>query len=317
MLEALLARADVFIENLAPGAVERLGLGADVLRQRFPRLITCSVSGYGAEGPYRRKKAYDLLVQCEAGLLSVTGSPDEPAKVGISVADIAAGMYAYTGILTALYERERTGQGTSFEVAMLDALGEWMAQPLYYCVYGERPAHRTGPRHASIAPYGPYPTGDGSSVFIGVQNDREWAVLCEQILHRRDLIRDPRFAHNTDRVSHNDQLTQLIAAALSAATADEVVAMLDQAGIANARMRTPAEFAEHPQLIARDRWRTVDTPTGAVRALLPPVTVSGREALMGPVPALGEHTQAIRDELGFAAPGTAASEAAGSSAQRR
>jgi itaconate CoA-transferase len=299
VLDALLPGADVLVQNLAPGAAERLGLGGGQLAGRYPRLITCSISGYGADGPYSRKKAYDLLVQCEAGLLSVTGTGDEPAKAGISVADIAAGMYAFSGVLTALYERERTGRGTSLEVAMLDALGEWMSQPFYYSVYGGRPAERTGARHASIAPYGPYPAAGGSQVFLGVQNDREWAVLCEKILGRPELITDGRFATNTDRVAHNDELTVLIAGAFSLVPADQLEARLDQAGLANARMRTPAEFAAHPQLAARDRWREVDSPQGRVRALLPPVTAAGREAAMGAVPALGQHTAAIRAELGL------------------
>jgi crotonobetainyl-CoA:carnitine CoA-transferase CaiB-like acyl-CoA transferase len=300
VLTALLGRADVLVQNLAPGAAERLGLGAPALRERYPALITCSISGYGPDGPYQHKKAYDLLVQCEAGLLSVTGTAAEPAKVGISVADIAAGMYAYSGVLTALYERERTGRGTSFEVAMLEALGEWMSQPFYYSVYGQRPARRTGARHASISPYGPYTAGDGSQVFIGLQNDREWAVLCERILHRPDLVSDDRFRTNTARVTHDDELTPIIDGALKAVPAGELAALLDQAGIANARLRTPAEFAAHPQLQARDRWREVDSPAGPLRALLPPVTVHGREAAMGAIPALGQHTAAIRAELGLA-----------------
>jgi itaconate CoA-transferase len=298
VLTGLLAGADVFVQNLGPGAAERLGLGAETLRARYPRLITCSVSGYGPDGPYRHKKAYDLLVQCEAGLLAVTGSPDEPAKVGISVADISAGMYAYSGILTALYERERTGEGTSLTVAMLDALGEWMSQPVYFSGGGE-PARRTGARHASIAPYGPYAAGDGSAVFLGVQNDREWAALCRLVLARDDLVDDPRFRRNPDRVAHDAELTPIIEAALATSSADEVVARLDAAGIASARMRTPDEFADHPQLAARDRWREVETPGGPIRALLPPVTVAGRTAAMGAVPALGEHTAAVRRELGL------------------
>jgi itaconate CoA-transferase len=297
VLDALINQADVFIQNLAPGAAERLGLGAEILRERHPRLITCTVSGYGSEGPYRSKKAYDLLVQCEAGLLAVTGTPEASVKVGISVADIAAGMYAFTGILAALYERERTGQGTSLQVAMLDALAEWMAQPFYYSVYGQRPLHRTGARHASIAPYGPYAVGDGSSVFIGVQNDREWVALCQEILHRPELIDDPRFAHNPDRVEHQSELELIIEEAMAGMDAEHVVALLDAAGIANAQMRTPVELGTHPQLVARDRWRQVDTPGGPIRALLPPVTVAGREPVMGPVPALGQHTEAIRAEL--------------------
>ena len=295
-MAALLARADVFVQNLAPGAAERLGLGADDLLSRHPRLICCSVSGYGPDGPYAAKKAYDLLVQCEAGLLSVTGTPDVPCKAGISVADIAAGMYAYTGVLTALYERERTGRGSSFEVSLLDALGEWMTQPYYYTVYGQAEVRRTGARHASISPYGPYRAG-GGEVFIGLQNEREWAVLCERVLARPDLVSDERFATNPDRVKHDDELTAIIEGVLASMTPDEVVARLDAAGIASARLRTPAEFAAHPQLEARDRWREADTPGGPVRALLPPVTVPGREAAMGAVPALGQHTESVLAEF--------------------
>jgi itaconate CoA-transferase len=298
VLAALLTRADVFVQNLAPGAADRLGLTAAALRARHPRLICCSVSGYGPDGPYEHKKAYDLLVQCEAGLLSVTGTPEAPAKAGISVADIAAGMYAFSGVLTALYERERTGAGTSVEVAMLDALGEWMSQPYLFAVYGGEPPRRTGARHASISPYGPYAAADGQ-VFVGLQNEREWAVLCRDILGQPELIEDPRFATNTDRVAHDHELTPILEATLRTLTAAEVEARLDSAGIANARLRTPAEFASHPQLAARDRWREVGTPGGPVRALLPPVTVSDREAAMGDVPALGQHTAAILTELGF------------------
>jgi itaconate CoA-transferase len=298
VLAALVARADVFVQNLAPGAADRLGLSADALRRRHSRLICCSVSGYGPDGPYRGKKAYDLLVQCEAGLLSVTGTPDTPAKAGISVADIAAGMYAFTGVLTALYERERTGAGTTVEVAMLDALGEWMTQPYLYAVYGGEQPRRTGARHASISPYGPYAVA-GGQIFLGLQNEREWIVLCRDILGQPELTDDPRFATNTDRVVHDDELTAIIEAALHELTAGEVESRLDAAGIANARLRTPAEFAAHPQLAARDRWRDVGTPGGLVRALLPPVTLDGREAAMGDVPALGQHTAAILAELGL------------------
>jgi itaconate CoA-transferase len=298
VLDALLARADVFVQNLAPGAAGRLGLAAPGLRRRYPRLITCAISGYGPDGPYRHKKAYDLLVQCEAGLLSVTGTPGEPAKAGISVADIAAGMYAYSGILAALYERERTGEGTSLDVSMLEALGEWMSQPFYYSVYGGRPAPRTGARHASISPYGPYAVAGGGQVFLGLQNEREWAILCEKILDRPDLTADPRFATNPGRVAHDGELTEIIEAALAEMPAEALAAALDEAGIANARLRTPAEFAAHPQLRARARWREVDTPGGPVQALLPPVNVPGREAAMGAVPALGQHTESIRAELG-------------------
>jgi len=295
-LAALLARADVFVQNLAPGAAGRLGLGAADLRARYPRLICCSVTGYGPDGPYQDKKAYDLLIQCETGLLSVTGTSEEPCKAGISVADIAASMYAFSGVLTALYERERTGHGSSFDVALVDALGEWMSQPVYYSVYGGQPARRTGAQHASISPYGPYAAG-GGQVFLGLQNDREWAVLCERVLGRPDLVSDERFRTNPDRVAHDAELTCIIESALAALTPDEVAARLDEAGIAHARLRTPAEFARHPQLAARHRWREVGTPGGPVRALLPPVTVPGREAAMGAVPALGQHTAAVLAEL--------------------
>ncbi len=297
VLDELLASADVFVQNLLPGAMGRLGLDAPTLCNRHPRLITCSISGYGAEGPYRSKKAYDLLVQCEAGFLSVTGTPEAPVKAGVSVADISAGMYALTGVLTALYERERTGVGTSVEVAMLDALGEWMSQPYFYDRYGGSPPPRTGARHASIAPYGPYRAGDGGQVFIGVQNEREWTVLCTDVLIRPDLVADPRFVRNSCRVENDAELRVLLEAALAGWTADQVTVRLDEVGIANARLRTMAEFAEHPQLQARDRWRDVGSPAGPLRSLLPPVTVPGREPAMGPVPAVGQHTDAIRAEF--------------------
>jgi len=299
VLSALLSRADVLVQNLAPGAADRLGVGGDVLRERHPALITCSVSGYGAGGPYRNKKAYDLLVQCEAGLLSITGGPGAPAKAGISVADIAAGMYAYSGILAALYERERTGRGISVDVSLLEALGEWMSQPVYFTGDGQHPARRTGARHTSIAPYGPYAAAGGGQVFIGVQNEREWAVLCREILHRPELISDERFATNPDRVAHDQELTAIIERALSGIAPGRLTALLDEAGIASARLRTPQEFAAHPQLAARDRWREVDTPGGPIRAMLPPVTVPGREAAMGAVPAVGQHSAAIRADLGL------------------
>jgi len=306
LLDDMLSCADVFVQNLLPGAVDRLGLDEQTLRERYPRLITCSISGYGSEGPYRTKKAYDLLVQCEAGFLSVTGTPEEPVKAGISIADISAGMYAYTGVLTALYERERTGRGSSFEVAMLDALGEWMGQPYLYAQYGGTPPPRSGARHASIAPYGPYRTGDGATVFMGVQNEREWARLCADVLGEPELATDPRFVRNSKRVENDAELQVLLESALAHMTADEVSARLDEVGIANARLRTMAEFAEHPQLAARDRWRDVESPTGPVRSLLPPVTVRGREAAMRRIPTVGEHTAAVRAE--FSSSGSSSTE---------
>jgi crotonobetainyl-CoA:carnitine CoA-transferase CaiB-like acyl-CoA transferase len=300
LLDELLAHADVFLHNLAPGAVDRLGLGSDTLRRRHSRLITCAISGYGPTGPHSSKKAYDLLIQCESGLLSVTGSPEQPAKVGFSVADVAAGMYAYSGILTALYERERTGEGSDLDVAMLDALGEWMSQPYLYASYGGAPAPRTGARHASISPYGPYRVGDGSQVFIGVQNEREWTELCTRVLSRPDLVTAERFASNSRRVEHDDELRQIMEDSLSALSAAEVVDLLDDVGIANARMRTMEDFAEHPQLAARERWQDVDSPAGPIRSLRPPVVVKDRESAMGAVPALGQHTDAVRSEFGRA-----------------
>jgi itaconate CoA-transferase len=296
LLDALLNRADVFVQNLVPGAVERLGLDAASVRKTRPGLICCSVSGYGPEGPYSSKKAYDLLLQCETGLVMSTGTAEVPSKAGISVADIAAGMYAYSGILTALYDRERTGQGTSLHVAMLDALGEWMSQPAYFSRYGQEPPRRTGARHPSISPYGPFRVS-GGSVFFGIQNEREWLVLCRDILRRGDLATDPRFAANPDRVAHNDELTAIIEDSFAGLRADQVSDMLDRAGIACARLRTPEEFTRHPQLHARGRWRPVRTPGGDIEALLPPVQVAGQNPVMGPVPALGQHTEAIRAEF--------------------
>ena len=279
VLNALLARADVFVQNLVPGAAERLGLGAAELRARHPRLIACSVSGYGPDGPYRHKKAYDLLVQCETGLVMSTGTPETPSKTGFSVADLSTGMYAYSGVLTALYERERTGEGSSLEVSLLDALGEWMGAPFYYHVYGERPARRSGARHAFISPYGPYAAPGGGQVFLGLQNDREWAVLCDRVLGRPELISDARFRTNPDRLAHDNELTVIIEQALAALTAEQATALLDQAGIASARMRTPAEFAAHPQLAARDRWREVGSPGGPVRALMSALWISASQAV--------------------------------------
>lgn len=297
ILDNMLARADVFVQNLVPGAMQRLGLHETALRAKHPRLIICSISGYGDRGPYGNKKAYDLLAQCEAGLLSVTGTPESPSKAGISVADIAAGMYAYTGVLTALYERERTGTGTSFEVATLDALGEWTSQPYFYANYGGTPPRRTYARHASISPYGPYQAVDGAQVFIGVQNEREWSALCTHVLNRPDLAQDHRFRRNSSRLDNDAALRAIIEQTMSELTAEQVVTRLDAHGIANARMRTIDEFAQHPQLAARDRWREVDSPVGPVRSLLPPVTMVDREAAMGAIPALGQHTNAIRAEF--------------------
>ncbi|TME00282.1 MAG: CoA transferase [Chloroflexi bacterium] len=299
IIHQLLEDADVFMQNLAPGAAERLGLGPEVLAQHYPRLIVCGVSGYGASGPYRDKKAYDLLVQGETGLVSVTGTPETPAKVGISIADIAAGMYAYTGILTALYQRERTGKGTVLEVSMFEALGEWMGYPAYYAAYGGPPPPRAGASHATIAPYGPFHTGDGKQVNLGLQNEREWAQFCALVLEQPEMATDPRFDGNAKRVANREALHAMIDAVFSQFTSEEVVARLDRAQIANARMNTMQEFWEHPQLQARQRWREVDSPVGQLQALLPPVTMCDVEPRMDPIPALGEQTEQILRSLGY------------------
>lgn len=296
LLDALIDRADVVVQNLIPGAVERHGLDAETLRAARPRLVHCSISGYGPDGPYRTRKAYDLLVQCETGLVMSTGTPDTPAKAGISIADIATGMYAHTGILTALYDRERTGNGTSLHVAMIDALGEWMSQPAYFSRYGGEPARRSGARHPSISPYGPYRTSDGD-VFLGVQNDREWHALCRDVLRDPDLAGDPRFRTNNDRVANDGELTPIIERALANHSAELVTELLEHAGIANARLRTPEQLTQHPQLHARDRWRAVETPGGTMNSLLPPVVTAEYEPVMGTVPALGAHNDAIRAEF--------------------
>jgi crotonobetainyl-CoA:carnitine CoA-transferase CaiB-like acyl-CoA transferase len=297
VLNRLLARADVFVHNLAPGATERLGFGAERLREEHPRLIDCGISGYGSTGPYRDKKAYDLLVQCETGLVSTTGTPETPSKVGISAADIAAGMYAYTGILTALYMRERTGEGAAFEVSLLEALGEWMGFPAYFTGYGGSQPPRTGASHAAIAPYGPFEAGDGRVVFLGLQNEREWVKFCEAVLERSELETDPRFDTNSRRVENGEELDEAIEEAFKDLSSEDVISRLDEARIANARMRTVQEFLDHPQLEARDRWREVDSPVGPIRALVPPVTMQGVESVMEPIPEVGEHTDAILEEL--------------------
>jgi len=305
-MQALVAVADVFVQNLAPGAAERLGLGAAYLRAKHPGLIHVSISGYGTGGPYTTKKAYDLLVQCEAGLVSITGTADEPAKVGISVADIAAGMYAYTGVLTALLRKGRTGSGATVEISMLEALGEWMGFPMYYSWYGGQPPLRSGASHAAIAPYGPFPCARGEQVFLGIQNEREWAVFCDKVLDSPELAVDERFVSNSLRVAHTKDLTAEIAKAFSTVSADKAVDRLEEAGIANARLRDPVGLVGHEQLAARDRWREVDSPVGPIKALIPPATLDGEEPVMGPIPAPGEHTEQILAELGMSSTPTGA-----------
>jgi itaconate CoA-transferase len=301
VLEKLLTAADVFVENLAPGAAARLNLDGDALLRRYPRLIACSVSGYGSSGPYAAKKAYDLLVQSEVGLISLTGTEAHPSKVGISVADIAAGMYAFSGVLAALYARTSSGLGAVVRTSLFDALGEWMSAPAYYTAYGGTPPPRSGAHHASIAPYGPYGTREGGPVYFAIQNPREWSRFCRDVLRRPDMEDDDRFRTNRYRVRHRQALDEAIARAFSELTSDEVVARLEASGIANARLGSIGEFPEHPQLRARDRWREIDSPAGPLRALLPAVQIDGVEAVMGAVPSLGQHTDAILAELGFGA----------------
>ncbi|MCY7341399.1 MAG: CoA transferase [Pseudonocardia sp.] len=303
VMAKLLARADVFVQNLAPGSAERLGLGAGQLRERHPRLITCSVSGYGPDGPYRDAKAYDLLVQAEAGLVAVTGTADEPAKAGIPAADIGAGMYAFAGILAALYDRERTGVGTHLEISLFDALVEWMGFPLLYTAGSGAPPPRTGTSHAAIAPYGTFTAGDGTEVVLGIQNEREWVAFGVTVLGRPELATDPRFSTGARRVEHRAALHAEIDAVFSTLTGEQVGARLQEARIAHARRREVAEVLEHPQLGARGRWTTVGSPVGPVPALLPPITLPGRPPRMDPVPAVGEHTAQILHWLDEGRPG--------------
>jgi crotonobetainyl-CoA:carnitine CoA-transferase CaiB-like acyl-CoA transferase len=302
VVQALVARADVFVQNLAPGAAERLGLGAEELRAKHPRRIHCSISGYGAGGPYTDKKAYDLLVQCESGLVLVTGTAETPVKVGISVADIAAGMYAYSGILTALLRRGATGEGATLEVSMLEALAEWMGFPMYYGWYGGADPVRSGASHSAIAPYGPFPCGDGGQVFLGIQNEREWAAFCAKVLGEPELATDARFLTNTLRVAHREELSAVVAEAFAGLATDAVVDRLEDTGIANARLRDLHGLVEHEQLAARGRWREVGSPAGPLRALEPPAMPDGEEPVMGAIPAVGEDTERILAELGLAVP---------------
>lgn len=299
VLEALLARADILVQNLAPGAAGRMGLAFAALHPRLPRLIVCDISGYGDEGPYRDRKAYDLLIQAAAGLVSLTGTPDHPSRAGASVADIAAGMTAHSGILAALLQRARTGKGIRVEVSMLEALTEWVSNALYYSRYGGTEPARAEASHPAIAPYGPHRTGDGRTVIFGLQNAREWVAFCEKVLDDPSLAADPRFADNPGRVANRAELTALIERRFAPLSLAETVALLDAAGIANAPMNTMADVWGHPQLAARDRWREVATPAGLIAALRPPANLSDAPAVMGPVPAVGEHTHAILAELGY------------------
>ncbi|THC50128.1 CaiB/BaiF CoA-transferase family protein [Streptomyces sp. A1499] len=300
VLEELLAKADVFVQNLAPGAATRLGLGAPELQGRHPRLIPCTISGWGTDGPWADRKAYDLLVQCQTGLLQLTGTPDEAVRAGISVADIAGGMYAYSGILSALFTRATTGRAPTVEVSLFDALAEWVSQPAYYTRYGGAQPPRVGARHATVAPYGVFTAADGKDVMLSVQNEREWAAFCREFLGRAELADDPRFATGSGRVAHREALEAIVSVRFAELGGDEAAALLDRAGVANAGVNSVHDFLAHPVLTERGRWRDIRVP-GAdepVQALLPPAVLSGVTPRMDPVPDAGEHTEAILAELG-------------------
>ena len=299
VLAQLLQGADVLVQNLAPGAAARLGLSFEALHQRHPQLVVCDISGYGSDGPYRDKKAYDLLIQSESGFLSITGSPDEPAKAGCSIADIAAGMYAYSSILAALIQRGKTGKGSRIDVSMLESMVEWMGYPLYYAYDGATPPPRAGAAHATIYPYGPFPAGDGKTVMLGLQNEREWGAFCTMVLQRPELATDERFASNSRRVANRQALRALIDEVFLTLDAEALIARLEEAQIANARMNDMHGVWQHPQLKARRRWTEVDTPAGPAPALLPPGTGEAFAPRMDAVPALGEHTENILCALGW------------------
>jgi itaconate CoA-transferase len=299
IVHQLLGKADVLVQNLAPGAAARMGFSFDALKDTYPRLIVCDISGYGADGPYRDKKAYDLLIQSESGLLSVTGTPETPSKAGCSIVDIACGMYAYSNILAALIQRGRTGEGCRLDVSMLESMVEWMSFPLYYAYDGAEPPVRAGASHATIYPYGPFPAGDGKVVMLGLQNEREWAVFCDKVLERPDLKTDPRFSSGPRRSATRKELYAIIVEALSGLTAQQVVERLDAAQIGNARMNDMHEVWDHAQLRARSRWVEVDTPAGRIAALLPPGVPASFDPRMDPIPGIGQHTDAILGELGY------------------
>jgi crotonobetainyl-CoA:carnitine CoA-transferase CaiB-like acyl-CoA transferase len=301
ILRRLVERSDVLLQNLAPGAAARLGLSYEALKSHNPRIIVCDISGYGESGPFAQKKAYDLLIQAESGLISVTGTPETPSRVGISGADIATGMYALTGILSALLRRERSGEGANVKIAMLDALGEWMMYPMYRAAYANSPMPRSPTSHPALAPYGAHRTKDGEVIF-GLQNEREWVVFCDKVLRRPEVRSDPRFVTMDARREHRAELTALIEDLFTTMTSLEVVKILDEAGIANGRLNQSMDVWNHPQLAARDKWREVNTPKGPVRALLPPFTFTDQEAVMGDVPALGQHTDEVLRELGYTDP---------------
>jgi itaconate CoA-transferase len=299
IVRQLLERADVLVQNLAPGAAGRMGFSYDDVKDEYPRLIVCDISGYGADGPYRDKKAYDLLIQSESGLLSVTGTPETPSKAGCSIVDIASGMYAYSNILAALIQRGRSGKGCRIDVSMLESMAEWMSFPLYYAYDGAEPPVRAGAAHATIYPYGPFPAGDGKVVMLGLQNEREWAAFCDKVLARPDLQADPRFSTSSRRSAARQELYGIIVDLFSKLTAAQIVERLDGAQIGNARMNDMREVWEHAQLRARKRWVKVDTPVGKVKAMLPPGMPESFEPRMDPIPAIGQHTDTILGELGY------------------
>ncbi|MFM0347859.1 CaiB/BaiF CoA transferase family protein [Paraburkholderia sp. RL17-347-BIC-D] len=299
VVHRLLADADVFVQNLAPGATQRLGLDYETLSKKYPRLIVCDISGYGLNGPFRDKKAYDLLIQSESGFLSITGSENQPAKAGCSIADIAAGMYGYTNILAALLERGRTGRGKHIDISMLESMVEWMSYPLYYAIDGQTPPRQAGASHATIFPYGPFKAGDGKTVMLGLQNEREWKSFCETVIQKAQLQTDERFSSNSRRVKNRDELSDLILEAFSSLSAAQVIKRLEEAGIANASMNDMQAVWNHEQLAARGRWTKIQTPAGEIPALYPPGVDPTEEPLMGSVPALGQHSETILRELGF------------------
>ncbi len=299
ILAKLLQRADVLVQNLAPGAAARLGLSYEALQAQHPGLVVCDISGYGSDGPYRDKKAYDLLIQSEAGFLSITGTPEQPAKAGASIADISAGMYAYSNVLAALIQRGRTGRGCRIDLSMLESMAEWMSHALYYSFDGAKPQARTGASHATIFPYGPFPAGDGKVIMLGLQNEREWVGFCQHVLMRPELATDARFDSNSKRTLARDTLRPVIVETFATLTAEQVIERLDNAQIANARMNDMHDVWQHPQLEARGRWTQVATSVGPVPALFPPGVSNAFTPRMDPVPSLGQHTDAILAELGW------------------
>ena len=299
VLSRLLPQVDVLVQNLAPGAAARLGLSFEALHAQYPKLIVCDISGYGAGGPYEHKKAYDLLIQSESGFVSVTGGPDEPAKAGCSIADIAAGMYSYTHILSALLQRGKTGKGSHIDLTMLESMVEWMGFPLYYAFDGAPPPVRAGAAHASIYPYGPFLAGNGKTVMLGLQNEREWKVFCEQVLERPELATDARFSSNTLRNTNRETLRDLIIQSFAQFDDEQIIERLEAAGIANARVNDMKAVWAHPQLQARNRWRQMDSPAGVLPTFLPPGVNNSYEFKIGGVPALGQHSSAILGELGY------------------